>query len=51
MSDNDLIEALRKLVKEAFSEGFLAGAEDGWLNNPKIKTAWNKSEAKKSISP
>lgn len=42
--------ALKKLIKTAFEEGFLEGAQSGWLNDPKIKTAWNNSEAKKSIS-
>jgi hypothetical protein len=32
-------------VEAAFNEGFLAAAEDGWTNNPRIETEWKRSEA------
>ena len=32
-------------VKSSFEEGFLAGTGDGWVNNPRIKAAWNSSRA------
>ena len=50
----DRIEALTaklaKAVEAAFKEGFLAGTQDGWLNNPRIKMEWKRSRARSTLA-
>ncbi len=41
---------LAKAVKSAFEEGFLAAAADGWVNNPRIKMEWNRSQSRATLS-
>jgi hypothetical protein len=38
-------ERVKRLVEAAFYEGFLEGAGDGWVNNPRIKLNWKNSRA------
>lgn len=40
-----LTKVLKAQVKAAFEEGFLAGTEDGWVNNPRIEVEWKHSKA------
>lgn len=46
------IEHRRELVlgvRAAFDEGFVAGADDGWTNNPRMTREWIRSNAKKGL--
>lgn len=38
-----------KAVRAAFQEGFVAGAQDGWLNNPRMDRDWKASRAKREL--
>jgi len=33
-------KTMMKALKLAFEAGFLAGKQDGWINNPAIERAW-----------
>jgi hypothetical protein len=50
----DRIEALEaklaKAVEAAYREGFLAGTEDGWVNNPRIDVGWKYSRARANLA-
>lgn len=39
----------RSGVKAAFDEGFVRGADDGWLNNPRMEREWRRSSAKMGL--
>ena len=41
---------LKAQVKAAFHEGFLAGKEDGWVNNPRIESEWKQSRARAALT-
>jgi hypothetical protein len=41
---------LAKAVEAAYSEGFLAGTEDGWVNNPRIDVEWKYSQARANLA-
>ena len=43
-------ERIEALVKAAFDEGFLAGTQDGWMNNPRMKKEWENSRAALAIT-
>jgi hypothetical protein len=42
-------ERVKRLVEAAFYEGFLEGAGDGWVNNPRIKLNWKNSRARAAL--
>ena len=46
----ELEAKLAKAVEAAFKEGFLAGTQDGWLNNPRIKMEWKRSRARSTLA-
>jgi hypothetical protein len=41
---------LAKAVEAAYREGFLAGTEDGWVNNPRIDVGWKYSRARVNLA-
>jgi flagellar biosynthesis/type III secretory pathway protein FliH len=41
---------LAKAVQTAYEEGFLAGTEDGWVNNPRIEVEWKRSKARATLA-
>jgi hypothetical protein len=45
----ELEAKLAKAVEAAFTEGFLAGTEDGWMNNPRIKVEWKHSRSRATL--
>ena len=50
-ASQDAAEAkLAKALEAAFTEGFLAGTADGWMNNPRIKVEWKRSRARATIA-
>jgi hypothetical protein len=49
-AERDALEAkLAKALEAAFTEGFLAGTEDGWMNNPRIKVEWKHSRSRATL--
>lgn len=43
LSDALELPEIKALVEAAFNEGFLAGTQDGWINNPRMEKAWKHS--------
>ena len=47
------VEKLRgkaaKAAKAAYVEGFLDGAADGWVNNPRIELEWKRSKTRATL--
>ncbi len=43
------VVALVKALKEAYEEGFVDGASDGWTNNPRIEKEWRGSRARAAL--
>ena len=41
--------ALKKVVKGAYVDGFIDGAGDGWVNNPRIAKGWEHSRARTAL--